>query len=156
MTHLTQARLQFTSIRTYLSAVRHLQITAGLPDPFTHDAFPRLSYVLRGVRRTRALHPDRRLPITTQILSLLYNTWTGSNQLTYESRLLWAACCLGFFGFVRVGEFTARNSSAPPNPSIIGIQDISRAPGDPPQYLCIHLRVFKTHPSVEVFISTCV
>ena len=102
-----------------------------------------MSYVLRGVKRTRAPHPDRRLPITTQIL---YNTWTGSNQLTYESRLLWAACCLGFFGFVRVGEFTARNLSAPPNPSIIGIQDISRAPGDPPQYLCIHLRVSITDP----------
>ena len=144
--HLSQENLQFASIWTYLSAIRHLQITASLSDPFTHNAFPRLSYVLQGVRRTRAPHPERRLPITPQILSLLHNTWAGPHPPTYESRLHWAACCLGFFGFLRVGEFTARNSSAPPNPGIIEIQDISRAPGDTPQYLCIHLRVLKTDP----------
>ena len=137
--------LQFTSIRTYLSSVRHLQITAGLPDPFTPNAFPRLSYVLRGARRTRAPRPDRRLPITPRILSLLRNSWAGPSP-SYESRLLWAACCLGFFGFLRVGEFTARDGSSPLNPDIIGVHDISRAPGDPPNYICVHLRVSKTDP----------
>ena len=44
--HLMQEHLQFTSIHTYLSTVRHLQITAGIPDPFTPNALPRLSYVL--------------------------------------------------------------------------------------------------------------
>ena len=97
--HLSQENLQFASIRTYLSAIRHLQITAGLSDPFTHNAFPRLSYVLRGVRRTRAPLPDRCLPITPQILSLLHNTWAGPHPPTYESRLHWGACCLGFYRF---------------------------------------------------------
>ncbi len=140
-----QEHLQFTSIRTYLSSVRHLQITAGLPDPFTPNAFPRLSYVLRGARRARAPRPDCRLPITPLILTLLRNSWAGPSP-SYESRLLWAACCLGFFGFFRVGEFTARDQSSPLNPDIIGIHDISRAPGDPPNYICVHLRVSKTDP----------
>ena len=143
--NLMQERLQFTSIRTYLFSVRHLQITAGLPDPFTPNAFPRLSYVLRGAWRTRALRPDRRLPITPRLLSLLRNSWAGSSP-SYESRLLWAACCLGFFGFLRVGEFTARDGSSPLNPDIISVHDISRAPGDPPNYICVHLRVSKTDP----------
>ena len=70
----------------------------------------------------------------------------GLAPARHESRLLWAACCLGFFGFLRVGEFTARDGSSPLNPDIIGVHDISRAPGDPPNYICVHLRVSKTDP----------
>ncbi len=145
---LVQDGLQFSSIRTYLSSLRHLQISTGFPDPFAGNTFPRLAYVMRGARRTRVAQPDNRLPITPHILSILYNVWARPNP-PYEARLLWAACCLGFFGFLRVGEFTARDSSPPSaaaDAHIIGIHDISRAPGDPPQYLRVHLRVSKTDP----------
>ncbi len=58
-----------------------------------------------------------------------------------------------FFGFLRVGEFTAQDSSPPSaaDPRIIGIRDISRALGNPPQYFRMHLRVSKTDPLVKGF-----
>ena len=45
-----------------------------------------------------------------------------------------------------MGEFTARDWSSPLSPDIIGVHDISRAPGDPPNYICVHFRVSKTDP----------
>lgn len=41
----------------------------------------------------------------------LAGVWSGQD---FQSRLMWAATCVGYFGFMRVGEFTAVDSS-PPN-----------------------------------------
>ena len=58
--------------------------------------------------------------------------------------MLWAACCLGFFGFLRAGEFTitaAKASDPPLLPSDIQVDSRSD-----PQVLTIHLRHSKTDP----------
>ena len=47
---LYNSSLGYQCIRSYLSAVCHLQITQGFPDP-SLSSFPRISYALRGVRR---------------------------------------------------------------------------------------------------------
>ena len=152
--HLAQQNLQHSSIRTYLSSLRHLQISAGLPNPFTQDAFPRLTYVLRGLKRTSPSQPDKRLPITPEILEILRRHWSIP-LITYEHRLLWAACCLGFFGFLRVAEFTARSTTETP-PNIVAINDIQRAAGYPPEFIRVHLRQSKTDPfgtGVHVYLG---
>jgi hypothetical protein len=56
--------VSYQSIHSYLSAVRHFQITCGLPDPAL-TSFARLAFALKGVKR--ACPPERRLarlPIT--------------------------------------------------------------------------------------------
>ena len=72
---LAMEKLKHRSIKTYLSAVRHLQIGAGLPDPFgVSVSMPRLEYVLKGVKRAQAEDgavSRERLPITPQLLLLL-------------------------------------------------------------------------------------
>ena len=85
--HLTQQSLQPSSICTYLSSLRHLQISAGLLNPFTPDVFPRLTYILRGIKRSAPSHPDKRLPITPEILRLIWQRWS-SPPISYETRLL--------------------------------------------------------------------
>ena len=144
MAHLVNQNLHYSSIRTYLSSIRHLQISAGWPDPFANGAFPRLTYILRGARRLNQPIKDRRLPITPDILRLLHHSWSNPT-VTYESRLLWAAACLGFFGFLRIGEFTARSSSST-DPNIVSVEDVARGSGHPPPFLRVHLRSSKTDP----------
>ena len=55
--------LKSQSVSVYLSALRHLQITAGLP-----ATWPRLKYVLKGIARVQPLPSARRLPITAAIM----------------------------------------------------------------------------------------
>ena len=60
--------LQYQMLKSYLSALRYAQIARGLPNPFADASFPRLEYVLKVVKKTRAeegrSQPKPRLPIT--------------------------------------------------------------------------------------------
>ena len=47
--YLAQEGLTHQKIKGYLSAIRHLQISKGLPDPF-QQAHPKLEYTLKGIK----------------------------------------------------------------------------------------------------------
>ena len=66
-TYLAQERLSYPTIQVYLSAVRHSQVIAGKLLPI---ATPRLDYVLKGIRRSKATNcqSKERLPITFPIM----------------------------------------------------------------------------------------
>ena len=49
--YLGEQGLKQGSIKSYLSAVRHAQITAGFPDPFSGTDLSRLECVLKGLKR---------------------------------------------------------------------------------------------------------
>ena len=131
------------TIRSYISALRYYQISYGLPDP-SLQSFPRLSYVLRGIHRSKPDHlRRRRLPITPSILRALHGVW-AKEPCSFNSRMLWAACCLGFFGFMRAGEFTS--GPADDHPALLSAADISVDSISEPRALIVHLRHSKTDP----------
>ena len=94
-----------------MSAVRHLQIGAGFPDPFgqsQHTCMPRLEYVLKGIKRVQAEEGttiQERLPITPHILRKLREVWAPKGD-EWDTKMIWAAVTLCLFGFMRVGELT--------------------------------------------------
>ena len=101
--------LKAQSIKTYLAAVRHLQLTLGLPDPRDSSSLPRLRLVLLGIRRMQAesgrSQTRKRLPMTPAILRRIRRLW-NERATRGEYIMPWAALTLCFFGFFRSGELT--------------------------------------------------
>ena len=83
--------------------------------------------------------------VSSSIISKLLGAWTTGIEEVYEARLLWAASCLGFFGFMCSGEFTMVDSNSQPAISISDVQVDSHLA---PSMVKIHLRRAKTDPSV--------
>ena len=97
VTQLAEESFQYRSIKTYLSGLRYFQISTGLGDPYKAH-MPKLDYVLKGVKRVRAMSGSGArecLPITPTILRKLKSVWSVSVH-DPDSKLLWAACCLLF------------------------------------------------------------
>lgn len=152
--YLAKQGLAPQTVTSYLAAIRHLQICAGLGAPVTAQ-WPRLHYTVRGIKRSGAGNPKKpRLPITPAILNGLCRVWSaGKVETGYDARLLWAACCLGYFGFLRAGEFTAASLSSPPG---IRVSDVAVDSHESPSVLRVHLRKAKTDPfgkGVEIYLG---
>ena len=61
-----------------------------------------------------------------------------------EHIMLWAACCLGFFGFLRAGEFTVNCAF---DPSIhLTVQDLQVDAEVNPSSLQVRIKSSKTDP----------
>ena len=114
----------------------------GASDPAL-GSFHRLAYVLCGCHRSlpTAVH-QHGLPISPSILRLLYQCWSNRSN-KYDISCLWAACCIGFFGFLRSGEFTC-HSWAAYAPSMLSLGDIQIDNRDNPTIIHLTLRHSKT------------
>ena len=151
VSQLANEGLKFQTIKCYLSGLRHMHISAGLADPFAGEGFIRLHYVLRGVRKcqannsaaTRSSRPLR-LPITPTILRAIRSQW-GACWDHPDTVMLWAAFCIGFFGFLRAGEFTVPDGAYDHN-AHLSFNDIAIDSHVSPSVLLIHLKASKTDP----------
>jgi len=105
---LGQQGLAHSTIKTYLSGVRQLQIAHGGTDPDI-DKMPRVQQVHRGVKAECGKQGKScsRLPITPGILRKIKMSWTG-RDLSFDSVMLWAAALTTFF-FCRSGEIMVDN-----------------------------------------------
>ena len=128
------ARIQHSSIKVYLSGVRALHIEQGFPDPLANCL--RLQRVVRGIKRSQGSSSSPRLPITDDLMLVI---WRSLDLRLPDHLMFWAACSLGYFGFLRASEFTVP-SLASFSPSYhLGVQDI--AVDSPSAPSCMRLRI---------------
>ena len=144
ITHLAVANVSYGTIKVYLSAVRHLHICRGLHNHYSQQLTPRLFLILRAIRKRQAdSSPGRkRLPITIQLLGKIRHLL--SKHPSYTNITLWAMCCLAFFGFLRVSEFTIPREGAYKPSCHLSLHDISVDSRKKPRLLQLFLKQSKT------------
>ena len=148
VSHLAQQGLKHRSIKVYLSAVRHLQIEGSYPDPFGGAAMPKLEYVLRGVRKhevEKGAGQRPRLPITPDILRRIKAQWEPTAH-TWDTRMVWAACCLCFFAFLRVSEMAVPDDTSYDPDVHLSFRDIAIDDLKNPSVLQVTIKQSKTDP----------
>jgi len=146
-THLVRGNISHATIKVYLAAVRHMHVSTGFHDFFNSQLTPRLQLVLRGIKKCQALtHLQRvRLPITLQIMYKIKEELSQEPQ-SYKNIMLWAACCIAFFGFMRVGEFIIPGPNDYDASSHLSLSDISVDSRTNPHLLKVILKQSKTDP----------
>ena len=103
-----------------------------------------LSLVLKGIQRSTPQHTRAtRLPITPEILHKIYALWSN-HPLTFDRVMLWAAFCVGYFAFMRSGEFTS-TSNVEDNGGLL-VSDVTVDSRHNPQVVTLLLRRSKTDP----------
>lgn len=150
--------LKHVSVKSYLSAVRHAQIAGGFPDPFKNADLSRLECVLKGLKRQQAHRrtpTNPRLPITPDILRSLKQLWDPKAG-DLDTAMLWAACTLGFFGFLRCGEFTCQSKQAYDPGCHLSLGDVAIDQPVNPSLMRVTLKQSKTDPfrqGVDIFLG---
>ena len=137
--------LKHPTIKCYLSAIRHLQIECGEKDPRV-ESMPLLVLALWGTKREQAGAVKRtRLPITPVILEQLRRIW-NRDSANHDHIMLWAACCVGFFGFLRSGEMTTSEVGEFDPGQHLTIRDITVDDIENPQVVSVRIKQSKTDP----------
>ncbi len=100
------------NVQVYLAAVGAIHRQLGLRDPTRRN--PTLKVVLQGLKRTAALASTRppRLPVNAKLLRrLLPEIQSARTTDSHDRAMLQAALLFGFFGFLRISEFTVPSRS---------------------------------------------
>ena len=69
-----------------------------------------------------------------------------SNAAQYDNVLLWAACCLAFFGFLRCGEFTVPLQTDYDLDTHLSLTDITLDNKVSPSVIQVKIKQSKTDP----------
>ena len=146
-------RLAHSFIHTYyMSAIRSIHVMKGLGDPFVGRL--KLEQFLKGVRRLNSRPKDSRIPITPFVLRRV-RAVVDLDPLNFNNSMFWAACSLGFFAFLRSGEFTVPSAQAFDSAVHLTTQDISVVDLKKPSCLVVAIKASKTDQS-RVGVSLCV
>ena len=155
---LANQNLKHGTIKVYLSAVRQLQIKYGMSDAFAGTAWPQLDLVMRGIKRVeteRGMSKRERLPISPCLLRKLKEVWSPQS-LEHDIKMIWAACCLCFFAFLRAGEMTVPSDGAYNASVHLSVQDIAVDDSSNPSIIRIQLKQSKTDPfrkGVDLYVG---
>ena len=147
--------LSASSIKLYLAAIRHCQIALGMGDPHI-ASMPKLEYITKGVRRITSARERRpRLPITPSVMRKLKDAWEHL-PCWEDAAMLWAASCLCFFGFLRMGEVVVPSDTAYDSTVHLNWEDVRVNSRSQPQWLEVRIKASKTDPfrqGVSIYVG---
>lgn len=131
------------TIKAYLTAVKHLHLRSNFT--LEWDKFVRLQYILRGIKRYQVQNPKPRLPIRKEHLQDFYNLLQPFTHTNYDNKMIWAAMCLAFFGFLRTSEFTVSQQFQ--QSEHLGLDDLAFFPSlEAPTHMSLTIKCSKTDP----------
>lgn len=131
-----------------------MQISMGMAAPDT-AAMPKLSLVERGIRRVKSGEITRtRLPITPRILRQLKVLWSADAG-SFDTIMIWAVCCVAFFGFFRMGEITSPSIRSFDDKRTLTVADVAADSQSNPTTIRLRLKVTKTSQfsAVDVYLG---
>ena len=110
---------------------------------------PRLEYITKGIKRAESEKPETkaltRLPITPQILRKLKQVWE-KDAITADILMIWAACTLAFFGFLRIGEMTVPSKNSFDPTAHLSTLDVAFDHSSAPTVMFVTIKCSKTDP----------
>ena len=133
--------IQHASIKVYLSAIRSLHIEQGFPDPLPNCL--RLQRVMRGIKRSQGSPVAARLPITDSLMMVIRQSL---NVTLHDHCMVWAACTLAYFGFLRSAEFTVPTFASFSSAIHLSVADIAVDSSTLPSCLRVRIKASKTDP----------
>ena len=114
---------------------------------FSSQLTPRVQQVLRGIQKTLAVgNPAKvRLPITINIMVKI-KAILSYEPHKYHNIMMWAACCIAFFGFLHCSEFTAPSQEDYDPYTHLSYDDVAVDNRTSPTLLTLQLKQSKTGP----------
>ena len=97
---------------------------------------------MKGIKRVQAESgSDKRehLPISPSILLKLKEV-SSANKGEHDTKMIWAACCLCFFAFLRAGEMTVPSDTSYDPAVHLSIKDVSVDDSRNPSIVCIRIK----------------
>jgi len=130
----------------YQGVFGNTHISAGLHSHYDLQLTPCLQLVLKGIKKTQSIMlPVRHcLPITLDI------TWRINSLLSCQPShlhtMIYAACCLAFFTFLRISEFTVLGDNIFDKSCHLSFNSITIDNRDNPRHLKLTIKQSKTDP----------
>ena len=155
--YLAEHDIAHSTMKVYLSAIRHMQIAYKLPEP-NISSMARLEQVLKGIKRNQAKQNKKsptRLPITSDLMRKM-RTILEEKRDDEDHIMVWAAMCLCFFGFLRSGEMTIPTESAFDPGAHLTYSDVAVDDISNPSSLKVRIKVSKTDPfrkGVDIYLG---
>ena len=145
----SRLHLTYHTIKNYLCGIKYHYISNTGMNPLQKNdgsQLFKLFLIMKGIRRQSSKSSRTRLPITSSILYQICHLLNSSIYGAYNDKLLKAASCLAFYGFLRCGEFTTRTSHVDPSTTIC-LKDISFGKiGITFTYMSVLIKSSKTDP----------
>ena len=147
VSHLADTGLTHSTIKVYLSSVHHLHVTQGQHSQFSKQLTPCLQQVLKGIKKVQAAttHPRVCRPITLEIMQGIKSVLLSLSH-SYQNTMIWAACCLAFFGFLRSSNFTVPAQDHFDNSTHLSPQDIAIDCQHSPSMIKVRIKQSMTDP----------